>query len=717
MDVARTEGDELIADFVNCLMPLDSHNRTVENMNASSLSITTPSLLPASISSGIPDPPALKNFIHSGVEETKLEPVLGMEFQSDEAAKTFYNEYARRLGFPFRVGRSRRSKGAEEVLIMKRFVCSKEGIYRKKPSNEATRKRERISMREGCKAMMEVIREGNHWIVSKLDKAHNHHLGTCSRVGYLRARGFVDTLEKPSALGSDSGVVLRQNAFGEGGDAQGLLDYFRRMQEENPAFFYAIQVDNNSSVTNAFWAVAKARTSYSYFGDTVTFDTTYKKNKYMMPFVTFSGVNNHLQTINFGCAFLIDETEYSFVWLFETWLAAMGGRPPISLVTDQNRAISAAVSKVFPDTCHRFCKWLILSRTKQKLANVYSAHPTLRGELEKCVLESESIRAFETNWASAIAEYDLRKNTWLQSLFNIRQRWVPVYLKGSFFAEMSPSQKLETMNDFYKKYFNTKTSLKVLLTQFDLAMSSRYEDEVRADLNTLCTKAILKTASPIEKQAAAVYSRVVFEKFQEEFVESLGYNVDRVKDGAVSTFKVERDDDALETFTVTYNAAKSVAACSCKHFEFSGILCRHVLAVFLMVDVRMLPEEYFLRRWMRNAKGRALLDERSTESSQDSVSSRFSNLCRDAIRCAEKGATTAEIYKAAKEALHKALAEIVADEKYAGRGTHRDAININEEIIIDDPMSEQLHDQSLQDPERKVTNFLGQLLSSSWSPM
>lgn len=717
MDVARTEGDELIADFVNCLMPLDSHNRTVENMNASSLSITTPSLLPASISSGIPDPPALKNFIHSGVEETKLEPVLGMEFQSDEAAKTFYNEYARRLGFPFRVGRSRRSKGAEEVLIMKRFVCSKEGIYRKKPSNEATRKRERISMREGCKAMMEVIREGNHWIVSKLDKAHNHHLGTCSRVGYLRARGFVDTLEKPSALGSDSGVVLRQNAFGEGGDAQGLLDYFRRMQEENPAFFYAIQVDNNSSVTNAFWAIAKARTSYSYFGDTVTFDTTYKKNKYMMPFVTFSGVNNHLQTINFGCAFLIDETEYSFVWLFETWLAAMGGRPPISLVTDQNRAISAAVSKVFPDTCHRFCKWLILSRTKQKLANVYSAHPTLRGELEKCVLESESIRAFETNWASAIAEYDLRKNTWLQSLFNIRQRWVPVYLKGSFFAEMSPSQKLETMNDFYKKYFNTKTSLKVLLTQFDLAMSSRYEDEVRADLNTLCTKAILKTASPIEKQAAAVYSRVVFEKFQEEFVESLGYNVDRVKDGAVSTFKVERDDDALETFTVTYNAAKSVAACSCKHFEFSGILCRHVLAVFLMVDVRMLPEEYFLRRWMRNAKGRALLDERSTESSQDSVSSRFSNLCRDAIRCAEKGATTAEIYKAAKEALHKALAEIVADEKYAGRGTHRDAININEEIIIDDPMSEQLHDQSLQDPERKVTNFLGQLLSSSWSPM
>lgn len=721
MDVARTEGDELIADFVNCLVSLDANPRPVENINASSLSISTPPLLSTCISSGMPEPLALKSFVQAGVEESKLEPFLGMEFESDESAKTFYNEYARRLGFPFRVGRSRRSKGAEEVLIMKRFVCSKEGIYRKKPSIEATRKRERISMREGCKAMMEVIRDGDRWVVSKLDKAHNHHLGTCSRVGYLRARGFIDTSDKSSIVLSDTMMVLHQNAFGEGGDAQGLLDYFKRMQGENPAFFYAIQVDNNSCVTNAFWADARARTAYIYFGDTVTFDTTYKKNKYMMPFVTFSGVNNHLQPVNFGCALLIDETEYSFIWLFETWLAAMGGRPPISLVTDQNRAITAAITKVFPDTCHRFCKWLILSRTKQKLAHLYSAHPTLRDELEKCVIESESIRTFETNWATTIAEYDLRKNAWLQGLFNIRQRWVPVYLKDNFFAEMSPKQKLETMNDFYKKYFNSKTSLKVLLTQFDLAMASHFDDEVEADINTICTKPILKTASPIEKQAAAFYSRAVFLRFQEEFVESLGYNVDRVKDGSVCKFKVERDDDARETFTVTYNAAKSIATCSCKHFEFSGVLCRHVLGVFLMIDVRMLPEEYFLRRWMRNAKSEALLDECGTDfhaTYQNSISSRFSELCRDAIKCAEKGSITAEIYKAAKDALHKALAEIVANEKNASRGTLRDAININEEIIIDDAMNEQsLQDQSLQDPERKVTNFLGQLLGSSWSPM
>jgi hypothetical protein len=53
----------------------------------------------------------------AAVEEPK-EPELGMVFESDEAAKGFYNEYARRLGFPFRICRSRRSKGAEDVCLL-----------------------------------------------------------------------------------------------------------------------------------------------------------------------------------------------------------------------------------------------------------------------------------------------------------------------------------------------------------------------------------------------------------------------------------------------------------------------------------------------------------------------------------------------------------------------------------------------------------------------
>ncbi|KAM3272556.1 hypothetical protein ACQJBY_042587 [Aegilops geniculata] len=713
MEAARGEGDELIADYVDCLMSLDTNARSVQNDNLILGDPVIEAGVAASVG-GIKEQDAMKDFVPP---EDPKEPLLGMTFESDEAAKTFYNEYARHLGFPFRVGRSRRSKGTEEVVVMRRFVCSREGMYRKKnpSSDEATKKRERMSMREGCNAMMEVVRESNHWVVSKLETAHNHNLGTCSRVGYLRDRGLLDVSNKITMMGSDGVPFLRQNILGEGGDAQGLLDYLKNMQANDPAFFHAIQVDKNSCLMNVFWADARAKLAYQHFGDAVTFDTTYKKNKYMMPFVTFSGVNHHLQRVIFGCALLMEDTECSFVWLFEAWLAAMSGKAPCSLVTDQNRAMKAAIGRVFPHTCHRFCKWHILSRTKQKLAHTYSEHPTLIDELESCVIESETINTFETAWMSIIDTYDLRNNTWLQAMYNIRQKWVPLYLMDTFCAEISKAQKLETMNDFYKKYFSTKVTLEVFLTQFDLSIENHYEEEAKADMDTSLNLMTTKTASPMEKQAARTYTKAVFSRFQEEFTESLAYIIQKTKDGCISEYNIMKDENSSDTFCVTYNASNKMAKCSCKYFEFSGILCRHILGVFIIVDPHLLPPDYFLKRWTRKARDGGLL-EYSCDNHQDdacqSITSRYDVLCADAIRCAEKGSGSETVYKAAKDILQKAYEEIIVYERNPARVSQRDAININEDVMVDDSVT----DQSLPDSSRKVTNLLGQFLVSSWSP-
>lgn len=700
MEGARSEGDELIADYVDCLMSLDTNARSSQH-DSLHLGDSVVEGAPDFSIGGAEEPNVMKDF---ATAEDPNEPELGMTFVSDEAAKEFYNEYARRLGFPFRVGRSRRSKGTEEVLVMKRFVCSREGMYKKKQtsSNEVTRKRERMSMRDGCNAMMEVVRDSDHWVVSKLEKAHNHDLGTSSKVGYLRTRGLLGSSEKVTVVGPDEMAFLRQNVLGEGGDTQGLLDYLKKMQANDPAFFHAIQVDKNGCVVNVFWADARARAAYRHFGDAVTFDTTYKKNKYMLPFVAFSGINHHLQPVIFGCALLMEETEFSFVWLFETWLTAMGGKRPCSLITDQNRAIKAAAGKVFPNSCHRFCKWNILTRTKQKLSHAYTEHPNLRVELESCVLESQTIYTFETTWMSIIDKYDLRKNSWLQAIYNIRQKWVPLYLTDTFFADISPTLKTETMSDFYKKYFNTKTTLEVFLTQFDLSMASRYENEAQADMDGYLNKASTKTASLIEKQAARTYTKAVFSKFQEEFTESLGYIIQKTKDGCISNYTITKDEDPSDTFFVTYNASNKMANCSCKYFEFSGILCRHILGVYIIVDPRTLPPDYFLKRWTRKARDDDdLLQDNSNSHHEDacqSIVSRYNVLCADALRCGEKGSVSETVYKEAKDILQKAYEEIIASERNPGEESQRDAININEDVTMHDAMN----DQSIPDSGRKV---------------
>ncbi|KAM1068437.1 hypothetical protein ACFX2A_000408 [Malus domestica] len=78
------------------------------------------------------------------------------------------------------------------------------------------------------------------------------------------------------------------------------------------------------SATNCFWVDSRSRMAYHYFGDVVSFDTTYRTNKYEMPFAPFTRVNHHFQSIQFGCALLQDETEKTFLWLFETMVGSYG---------------------------------------------------------------------------------------------------------------------------------------------------------------------------------------------------------------------------------------------------------------------------------------------------------------------------------------------------------------------------------------------------------
>ena len=63
--------------------------------------------------------------------------------------------------------------------------------------------------------------------------------------------------------------ITRQRTLGGEGH---VLDYLKRMQAENPSF----QDDNDLSCGNIFWADGASITNYSYFGDAVILDTTYK---------------------------------------------------------------------------------------------------------------------------------------------------------------------------------------------------------------------------------------------------------------------------------------------------------------------------------------------------------------------------------------------------------------------------------------------------------
>lgn len=651
MEYTSSEDDELVEGYMD-----------VEDDTGTSNTDQGTSLMPSEMRSIRPRPSSVGNgrLMAADGLGTNDDPCLGMEFESDGAARAFYNAYALRLGFGIRVARSRseRRKGVE-LLIMKRFVCLKEGHHKKKDAEPSDKKkRKRLSIRDGCPAMMEVVRRGpEKWVITKLVLEHTHVILSPDRVREVQLR----RLSGKCAEHDNQLQELRRNVFGDT-DAQGLFNYLKRMQSENSGFFYSIQVDSKNCVSNAVWADARARMSYTYFGDAVYFDTTYSKNENMLPFAAFTGVNHHGDTVPFGCALVLDRTESSYTWLFETWLTAVGRRLPFSFTTDEGKAIASAVAKVFPQCFHRLCRWRILSRCKKKLSDDYVRFPNLHDELRRCINECYTEVAFDMFWGTILDKYGLRENSWLRSIFEARHRWVPAYLTtSSFFAELTLTQRGETISRFFRNNFSTRVPLDEFTTKFDQHIDNLYVHETQKDLGSSHPEQILKTNIALEKQARSIYTNAVFEIFQTELFEALQHYAVKVhQDGPYSKYYVDRDDPPTR-HTVFYNVAEKKAWCDCCRYAFSAILCRHVLGVFILAGIMVLPETCIAKRWTKRAKTGPELIGHNLENGNcymDSSTSRYNDLIHDAIKCAEKGAVSADNFRVAKEILRKAFMEI-----------------------------------------------------------
>ncbi|KAI3667876.1 hypothetical protein L6452_42946 [Arctium lappa] len=112
-----------------------------------------------------------------GCEQRAVEePCVGMEFDSEDAAKKFYDEYARHVGFKMRIDQCRRSE-VDKNIISRRLSCNKEGYYTKAKNQFGQTRKQHTSSRQGCNAMMLVrVNKFGKWVVTRFEKEHTHPL-------------------------------------------------------------------------------------------------------------------------------------------------------------------------------------------------------------------------------------------------------------------------------------------------------------------------------------------------------------------------------------------------------------------------------------------------------------------------------------------------------------------------------------------------------------
>ncbi|VFQ90714.1 unnamed protein product [Cuscuta campestris] len=399
------------------------------------------------------------------------------------------------------------------------------------------------------------------------------------------------------------------------GDAKGVLRYCQRIKRLDPDFFYSVTVDKGGLLENLFWVDSRSRVAYQQFGDVITFDTTYRTNKYQIPFALFVGLNHRMQSTFFGCAIMQDDTEESFVWVFNTFLEAMHEKIPGAVITNQNIAMGNALARVMPQSRHRLCYWHIKKEMPNKLSGLYRKGSTFKLEIKKCLKDSRSPKEFDTEWCRIICAYELEDNSWISSLYDVRNKWVPVYCRNTFFAGMTTTQRSESINAFFDKFIDSGTTLCEFIKQFQEGLNSHLEECRKEDFHAHHKECTLELRSPLERHASDVYTRKVFSIFRQELSQINEYKKVKVHvDGPKVTYRITRHMDQLDDAKdinvgyeeVVFDKHAKTAKCSCQEFEFRGILCRHILMVFTHKGVDKIPAEYVLPRWTKN--GDRLLD-------------------------------------------------------------------------------------------------------------
>ncbi|KAH7685830.1 FHY3/FAR1 family protein [Dioscorea alata] len=510
-------------------------------------------------------------------------PEAGMILDSKEEVYKLYIQYARREGF----GSTKKSTrlGDDEKLKYYTLAC----------------------VRVNCPAKINIIVSSDgRFTISSVNLEHNHALSPqkarfqkCNKKidAYVKRRLELNDQARISlsknfhSLAVESGgyenltytekdcrkYIAKARQFRLGvGDVVALGKYFSRMQQRNTKFFHLIDIDEEGCLRNVFWVDARSIAAYEAFGD------------YDMPFAPFVRINHHEQT---------EDTE-TYIWLFKIWLKCMSGKVPIAILTDQCMAIQGAVRMFFSNSHHRLCLWHIMKKVPEKLGGL-NKYKAIKKILKRITYEAVDTQEFEDTYLKMLADYNIEKNEWLNSLFKIHDHWAPVYVRGIFWAGMSSTQRNESVNSFFDGYVGPTTSLKQFI-----------EKENKADFASFNSCFPLITDCYFEKQLQEAYTNEIFKLFQDELLGMIYFNLTLTgSHGAVCSFQVSDVVKGKEgafrkqvVYNVYTNAGEFDIKCSYRLFEFKGIICRHICKVLIEKNVQDIPSRYILPRWRKDIK-------------------------------------------------------------------------------------------------------------------
>ena len=136
------------------------------------------------------------------------------------------------------------------------------------------------------------------------------------------------------------------------------------------------------------------------------------------------------------------------------------------------------------------------------------------------------------------------------------------------------------------------------------------EKESDEDFKSEHKYGIVSDGELLLKHAAKLYMRNAFNKFKDEWSQQVNrYKVEEKGcDGEYQEFSVITKFGEFEEFVVKLNLQNYKGMCKCQKFEFMGIHCRHILKVFVRLDIDLILDHFTLSRWKQEANKFRIMD-------------------------------------------------------------------------------------------------------------
>ncbi|XP_073363259.1 protein FAR-RED IMPAIRED RESPONSE 1-like [Aegilops tauschii subsp. strangulata] len=195
-------------------------------------------------------------------------------------------------------------------------------------------------------------------------------------------------------------------------DVGSTIAYFQEMRAKDSYFYWRIKLDDEDRVENLFW------------------------------------IDHHAGHMQIWVWLRSKQTKENFVWLFNTFLHAMGGVAPKTIITDQDFAMRSAIDK----------RWAMMD------------------------------------------EYGQSDNEHFHWLWENRKCWAPVYYMKHFFPFLQTAARSEGFNDVLKEYVNPNNSLFEFATQYTAIQEKVMVAVTKEQVDAIYKEADMYSLNPIELQ-------------------------------------------------------------------------------------------------------------------------------------------------------------------------------------------------------------------------